>query len=84
MTNAIIELGWKRVLMVSKNIGKDEEAMTLARNGIHVASTSNPCEMGHVHKQYLDGFILRIKEFDKPLFQKTYVSYHRVCPGVPP
>ena len=50
VANAVIELGWKRVLMVSKNIGKDEEAMTLARNGIHVASTSKPCEIGGMDK----------------------------------
>ena len=62
VANAIVELGWKRVLIVTNNIGKGEEALTLARNGIQVASTGNPCEMGHVHKQHFDGLILKMME----------------------
>ena len=58
MADVLAQLGWKRILMVSQSDGKYEEAMTLARNGIHVSSTGKPCEIGQKYQQYLVFLVL--------------------------
>lgn len=71
MADVLAQLGWKRILMVSQSDGKYEEAMTLARNGIHVSSTGKPCEIGQKYQQYLDGIVLEMRAFNEALFQET-------------
>ena len=67
LTDVVVKLGWKRILMVSENNLPNTEAMSLARNGIQVSSTDNACKNG----PSLDGSVIDMRHFNETLLLKS-------------
>ena len=71
LVSVLAQLGWKRTLMVSRHREENKkEEVTMAKNGILVASTQNPCVPGFKFNPYLDGMVIDMRSFNETKFQQ--------------
>ena len=57
--------------MLFQNYERHEEVMSIARNGIQVASSDVLCELGQKYQQHLDGLVLDMRSFNEGLFNEA-------------
>ena len=69
LKDAISTLGWKRISLVTSN--SESWVRDLARNGVHVATPHDPCQVTKDLNATFDGTVTDLRLFNESLLQRT-------------